>query len=328
MTDRTANVRVNVTGNAASELQKVANAEKALGTQARGAQTHLRPLSAAVNDIARSSAIASTGLRKAATDAAQAARTMATLEGAAARAARSTSGLAAAFRSLRAGEISQAAAEMRSMATHSATVARNVANMRVSLGSGGAGGIAAGLGSLGMSALNTARGFGGTVGIPGRDQLIAGRNDVDVRLARLTAQAGMSDVQAAQLRADMNRSASESHMAPAEILSLYETGQNRFSDLLAFRQNATSMARAARGTGANANDIGAGLGEFQRGMGVRPDQIPELLGAMVAGSARGSVEASDIAGEFSGSIGLYQRVTGESGISGARNMLALCANVE
>lgn len=337
MTERSATVRVNVTGNASAELGKLARAETAVTAGARAADAAIRKESTAadavgaksreaaakVDALGKATSAAATAAKdaqgklnavaQAATAAGNAAKAATTAMGAVGRAPGATSALSVWQR---------LATAVRGAAASAREFARAAPRANLTAGMNG-GRFAAGLGALGGFALDQSRQMAGTLGIAGRDQLAAQYVDTDVRIARLSAQAHMNDAQTASLRTQVTAAARGGLVSPAEVLSIVETGQNRFSNAQGFATAAPDIARFATATGANSADVTGLVGEAFRQMNVSPDQIGQLLGTLQVTSEKGSVEASDIAGSMSPSIGAFASLTGQTGLGGMQNFLAL-----
>lgn len=356
MTERSANVRVNVSGNAGAELAKIDNAVKRVGADsaqtatkvtqagksldlagksAAGAATKVTQLTGSnarartsLASVAKAADTAATGLKKAGNDAFGAAVKMRASANAIDQASRAVEG--ANRRSTNTAQYQRVlsvweriAGAIRSAATSAGQFARTQGGRDIGGFLSRAGRFAGAVGSLAGTALDTARGAGGALGIASRDQLASQFVDNDIRIARLSAQAHWTDAQTAQNRSAMNEAARASRMDPAEIMSIVETGQNRFSDASGFLAAAPAIARFSQATGTNTADVTGLVGESFRQMGVRPDQISALLGTLQATSEAGSVEASDIAGSMSPSIGAFHALTGQGGIEGMQQFLGL-----
>lgn len=368
MTEREANIRVNVRGNAAPELAKIDQATRKAGGAARDANGRFLRAGAALDAAGKGAASAApkvdrlagannrlagsfrktnaasiaaqTKFKGAANAAGQFAdankRTEAATKAASRsidQLARSTDRAVGAVRQFSANSRiapptpvlstwQRIAAQVRLAATSARQFAGSVANASVGRGMDGRR-LAGGAAALGGFALDTARQAGSTLGIPGRDQLAAQYVDTDVRIARLSAQAHMNDAQTASLRTQVTAAARGGLVSPAEVLSIVETGQNRFSNAQGFATAAPDIARFATATGANSADVTGLVGEAFRQMNVSPDQIGQLLGTLQVTSEKGSIEASDIAGSMSPSIGAFASLTGQTGLGGMQNFLAL-----
>lgn len=375
MTEREANVRVNVTGNAAQKLGEVAKATETAGNKANAANSRFQrsgqTIDAAANAAKRGASaagqlaaanaradvaakLASGSFQKlgGATVAASAkfkalandaARTVGANQRAASAAAahsaqlekltRSVAGANAALRQTPASSrIASQVPIWQRIATATREAARNAAAYASSLpgrsaGFGGQGGrVLAGAAALGGAAVDAARGAGATLGVSSRDQLAGEYATNDVRLARLSTQANMSDAEADSLRAQITSAARGGLMNPADIISIIETGQERFSDAAGFARAAPEIARFSTATGSDAQDVAGLIGEAQRQMGVNisdPNTLRALLGSVQVTGDKGSVGVGDIAGSMSPSIGAYASLTGESGLEGMSNFLAL-----
>lgn len=337
MTERSATVRVNVTGNASAELGKLARAETAVTAGARAADAAIRKESTAadavgaksreaaakVDALGKATSAAATAAKdaqgklnavaQAATAAGNAAKAATTAMGAVGRAPGATSALSVWQR---------LATAVRGAAASAREFARAAPRANLTAGMNG-GRFAAGLSALGGFALDQSRQMAGTLGIAGRDQLAGQYVDNDVRIARLSAQMHISDAETARLRSDVTGAARTGMVDPAQILSIIETGQNRFSAPEFFRQSAGQIARFSTATGSDAESVTGLVGEMQRQMGVQAADVGSLLGSLQATSEKGSVEASTIAGTMAPSIGAYHALTGQGGTSGAANFFGL-----
>lgn len=360
MTDRQANVRVNVSGNAASELGKVQKSVGGLSERARDARGRLLPMGQALNSVADAA-------KKVTPEANKLVGANQRVSAAALKSADSTNKLAAAVNrssavwkgntnalkdavasnqrvkaAMEAGSSSldrftratdRANSATRSLSRNTRTIdiskldraaaaMGRIGNFNVGTG-GNLGRVMGGVGALAGSALDASRGAASTLGIASRDQLASNYVDTEVRLARLSAQAHWSDAETERYRAQINDAARAGMMTPADIASIVETGQNRFSNAAGFLQASPDIARFAQATGTDTADISGLVGEAFRQMHVNPNEIGTLLGSLQATAEMGSVEAKDIAGSMAPSIGAYRALTGENGMQGMQNLFGL-----
>jgi hypothetical protein len=314
------------TAQAKAAIQGVAGAAKKAGDDARAqarkekadrdaALAQLRRFGQVVSDIAKGKAKA----EKAAAAEMVKAQKQADRE-ALASVRQRTQAEAAAFRTMHRIRREQAR-ETAKIEREEARIARRVAtgtrNMRR-----GTMQMVAGMGALGMTAVNEIRGFGSTLGVRSREEMVQRSLGFERGLIRLSGQAGLSPEQQASTRERILSVAQRTQADPMDILQAATAAQNRFSDFEFFAQNAERFAEASNALDVPMADIVGAVGEFKRQMGVTSEEVPELIGAMVSAARNGSIEMSDVSAEFATSIGSWARVTGQSGMSGAREFLA------
>jgi hypothetical protein len=100
--------------------------------------------------------------------------------------------------------------------------------------------------------------------------------------------------------------------------------QERFSELQSFSDNLEQIALAARAVDAPVADMVGALGEFQRQLGVSSQDMPTMLGLMSDGMAEGSLNAGDVATNFSQLMSTFTALRGDAGrgTAGATEFLA------
>lgn len=356
MTDRSANVRVNVTGNAGAELAKIDNAVKRVGAgaaqtapkvalaskaldsagkSASSAASKVTQLSGAnartttsLSKVTKAADTAATGWKKAGDGAFGAAVKMRASANAIDQATRAIEG--ANRRSTNTAQYQRVlsvwqriATAIRSAATSAGQFARTQGGRDIGGFLSRAGRFAGAVGSVAGLGLDTARSAGGTLGIASRDQLASQFVEMQLGRIRLANQAHLDEAGRRTLDEQISGAARGSLQSPEAIQSGLETAQNRFSNLDFFARNAEVLGRASTALGASFDDIVGAAGEFNRSMGVRADEVNELIGVMEQQAEKGSIEARDIATSFAGSIGMYQRVTGDTGMRGMRSFGAV-----
>ncbi len=202
----------------------------------------------------------------------------------------------------------------RSAARQSAQGTRNMRRGAMQMGAGAL--------TLGMTGVNEVRGFGSTLGVRSREEMVQRSMAFERGLIRLSGQAGLSPQQQAATRGRIMDISGRTQVDPMDMLETATMAQNRFSDFSFFEQNAERFAQASNALDVPMQDIAGAVGEFRRQMGVTSAEIPELIGAMTAAAQAGSIEFSDVSAEFASAIGTYSRVTGQTGMQGAREFLA------
>lgn len=196
-------------------------------------------------------------------------------------------------------------------------------------GQGGRGGALRAVGSaalaVGDALVGRVQGWQGALGVPSRDELIRRTMTNQLALARMTSEAGMSEDQMRELQA---RVLTVSRSTGADASSLIEglgVGQERFSDLQGTADQLEAIARAARAADAPVQDMVGALGEFQRQMGVSSADSETMLGLLADGMSEGSLNAGDVASNFSSIMSDFTALRGEGGrgVGGATEFLAL-----
>lgn len=181
---------------------------------------------------------------------------------------------------------------------------------------------AAGVATLGITGVNEVRQFGSTLGVRSREEMVQRSMGFERGLIRLGGQAGLSPERQAATRARMLEVSRTTQTDPMDLLASASMAQNRFSDFSFFENNAQRFAEAANALDTPMEDIVGAVGEFQRQMGVTSEEIPQLIGVLTSAAQAGSIEFADISGEFAQTIGTWARVTGQTGMSGAREFTA------
>lgn len=186
-----------------------------------------------------------------------------------------------------------------------------------------AGGLAGAGATLGLTAIDQVRGFGSTLGVASREQMIQGAIAFDADFIRLANQAGLSGDRRDVLRNNIISASRQNMIAPEQVLAAMNTAQNRFSNLDFFARNVNQFAAVASALNTPMDDIVGAVGEFQRQMGVTAQEVPELIGMMAAAAQNGSIEFNDISQEFGTVIGNFARTTGAQGMEGARQFIGI-----
>lgn len=189
--------------------------------------------------------------------------------------------------------------------------------------------IVGGIAGAAVAGIGVLQGYQGALGMPSRDAMISSRITRRIQFIRDTTQAGMSEEQAAGVDRSARYAAERSSLPLDDIYGALSVAQNRFSDLEGFAANIGDIATAAMATGARTEDMVGTLGEFRRQLGVTTSEIPELIGVMADGMAQGSLEAGDIAANFSGIMSNWTALRGTAGrgMGGAREFLALAQSL-
>lgn len=198
-------------------------------------------------------------------------------------------------------------------------------------GSGGGGIRGIATAGLGAAAAVGARvsGYGAAVGIPDQAQMIRNFIENEQRFLRTAAQAGISRGRVGEIQASVQTTALRTSTDQGQLYAALETAQTRFSDLEYFAENIEQIARATQAGGGDMQDWVGAIGEFRRQLGVSSQDVPELLGIMVDAMARGSIEAGDIAANFSDLLSMYRTLRGDAGagLGGAREFVALAESL-
>lgn len=186
------------------------------------------------------------------------------------------------------------------------------------------------VGTAGLAAadavIGRARGYQSSLGVQSTDQRVAGFVDRQVRLARLSANSGVS-MQA--LQEQLSASGQGALVSQDDILAAMETAQARLVggglDLEFFTQNLTALARASQAAGGSTEDWTVAVGQMVRQLGVAEGDTSELIGALIAAAQSGAIEAGDFAEQFSGILSQFRSLRGEGGqgIGGAREFTAV-----
>ncbi len=186
---------------------------------------------------------------------------------------------------------------------------------------GRVGGVAAGLGSAGLSRV---QGFQGALGVPSRDEMIQRWISSQQNFIRTSNQAGISGDQQNLIQARVARVSNATNVDPTQLMDSLTIAQNRFSDLQFVADNLEDFARVAQTTGSSVEDWVGAVGEFRRQLGVSADEVPDLIGTMVSAAREGSIEAGDIAANFTGLMSSFVALRGEEGrgMGGAREFMA------
>jgi hypothetical protein len=208
----------------------------------------------------------------------------------------------------------QEAAQARATARQAIQGRRNMRRGMMQLGAGAM--------ALGFTGVDQVRNFGSTLGVRSREEMVQRSMGFERGLIRLAGQANLSTAQQAATREKILDISGRTQVDPMDMLETATMAQNRFSDFSFFEQNAERFAQASNALDVPMQDIAGAVGEFRRQMGVTSAEIPELIGAMTAAAQRGSIEFSDVSAEFASAIGTYSRVTGQTGMQGAREFLA------
>ena len=196
--------------------------------------------------------------------------------------------------------------------------AQGVRNMRRGVMQTGAG-----LATVAATGINEVRGFGSTLGVRSREEMVQRAIEFDQRVGRLGVQTRMTADQRNAMRDNILRASGTTQVDPQDLLQAAELAHGRFSNVGLVTQNIQRIAEASNALGAAPADITAAVGDFQRQMGVRDEQISELIGTMATSANEGSIEFGDLSSEFAPLIGDFQRATGRTGMQGANEFLAL-----
>lgn len=196
-------------------------------------------------------------------------------------------------------------------------------------GQGGRGGVLRAVGSAALgvaqATLGRVEGWQSALGVGSRDELIQRSMRSQLALIRATSGAGMSDEESTALQARVTEVARRTGADPTSLVDGLVVAQNRFSELRTFSDNLEEIAFAARAVDAPIGDMVGALGEFHRQMGVSSEEMPQMLGLMADGMNQGSLEAGDVAANFSTIMSDFTALRGEGGrgAGGAREFLAL-----
>jgi hypothetical protein len=143
-------------------------------------------------------------------------------------------------------------------------------------------------------------------------------------LIRATSGAGMSTQQSDAVFTQVQRVARSTGTDTGQLTEGLAVAQERFSALGPISDNLEQIALAARAVDAPVADMVGALGEFQRQLGVSSEEIPTLLGLMADGMNQGSLNAGDVASNFSSLMSTFTTLRGDAGrgTAGATEFLA------
>lgn len=199
------------------------------------------------------------------------------------------------------------------------------AGARGAVMSAGAGALAAG-----SSALGTVRGYASELGVPDRATMVRSFIEAQQSFLRTANFAGISDERRDAITSSVGDIARRTNVGPAALFDALNRAQDTFAtaDFAAldyFADNLESIARASQATGAPVEDMVGAIGELQRQLHVTSEEVPDVIGALVAGMAGGSLTAGDVAANFSRNMDQFTTIRGEAGRgeSGAREFLAM-----
>ena len=195
-------------------------------------------------------------------------------------------------------------------------------------GQGGRGGAlrAAGAAASGVAqaAMGRVEGWSASLGAPTRDEMIQRVMSNQLALIRATSGAGMNTQQSDAVTAQVQRVARSTGTDTGQLTEGLVVAQERFSALGPIADNLEQIALAARAVDAPVADMVGALGEFQRQLGVSSEEIPTLLGLMADGMNQGSLNAGDVASNFSSLMSTFTTLRGDAGrgTAGATEFLA------
>lgn len=199
------------------------------------------------------------------------------------------------------------------------------AGARGAVMSAGAGALAAG-----SSALGTVRGYASELGVPDRATMVRSFIEAQQSFIRTANFAGISDERRDAITSSVGDIARRTNVGPTALFDALNRAQDTFAtaDFAAldyFADNLESIARASQATGAPVEDMVGAIGELQRQLHVTSEEVPDVIGALVAGMAGGSLTAGDVASNFSRNMDQFTTIRGEGGMgeSGAREFLAM-----
>lgn len=185
--------------------------------------------------------------------------------------------------------------------------------------------VAAAVAGIGGAALSRVQGWQAAFGVQSRETLMQRWIDRDQRLIRLQHHAGITADRRREIGADVERVSLGTNVDQSSILSGLEVAQNRFSNLEYFAQNIERIAQASQAAGGSVEDWVGAVGEFQRQLGITADEADELISQMTHAADAGSIEAGDVAANFSGLMSRFVMMRGDAGrgMGGAREFLGL-----
>lgn len=185
--------------------------------------------------------------------------------------------------------------------------------------------VAGGLIGAGTAVMGRVEGMGAALGVPSRDELVRSFIEAQQNFIRTSEAAGIGGERREEILGTVGSVARSTNTDPTQLLAMLDVAQNRFSDLEFFAQNMEAIAQAAQAGGGDVSDWAAAAGEFRRQFGVASEDVPGMFGAMIAAMDAGSIEAGDIASEFTGVMSAFVAARGEEGrgTGGAREFLAV-----
>ncbi len=195
-------------------------------------------------------------------------------------------------------------------------------------GHGGRGGalraVGAAVTGVAQAAMGRVEGWSSALGAPTRDELIQRTLANQLSLIRATSGAGMSTQQSDAVFTQVQRVARSTGTDTGQLTEGLAVAQERFSALGPISDNLEQIALAARAVDAPVADMVGALGEFQRQLGVSSEEIPTLLGLMADGMNQGSLNAGDVASNFSSLMSTFTTLRGDAGrgTAGATEFLA------
>lgn len=181
---------------------------------------------------------------------------------------------------------------------------------------------AAGVATLGLTGINEVRGFGSTLGVRSREEMIQRTMAFNDSVARLGGQRRMTPAQIEELRRGFIETSRRTQADPMQLAEAASRAHGQFSDISFFTQNQDLIAQTANALNSNVADVTEMVGRFKTQMGITNDQIPELIGALTTASQEGAIEVEDMVGSFAPMIGEFKRATGLEGMAGARAFFA------
>jgi hypothetical protein len=196
-------------------------------------------------------------------------------------------------------------------------------------GQGGRGGalraVGAAVTGVAQAAMGRVEGWSASLGAPTRDEMIQRVMSNQLALIRATSGAGMNTQQSDAVTAQVQRVARSTGTDTGQLTEGLVVAQERFSALGPIADNLEQIALAARAVDAPVADMVGALGEFQRQLGVSSEEIPTLLGLMADGMNEGSLNAGDVATNFSRLMSTYTTLRGDAGrgTAGATEFLAV-----
>jgi hypothetical protein len=183
---------------------------------------------------------------------------------------------------------------------------------------------AVGAGQALMGRVGEAR---GALGVSSAQERIQAFIRAEQDFIRLAAQGGLSSERRTELWGQIGETARATNTDPEAIIEALNVAQNRFSDLEGFASNIERIAEVAQATRSPMADWVGAVGEFQRQLGVTSAQVPDLIGGMVEMGRAGSIEAGDIAANFSGLLSTFSQLRGGAQGEGASREFMATAEV-
>ncbi len=191
-------------------------------------------------------------------------------------------------------------------------------------GGGLIGGVVGGVAAGAMTAAGTARGVAGVEDIGTR---VRNANATMEQLIITATNAGMTRAETDALRARVQSAAMTSATDPASLVAGLSAGHERFNALRFVAENLDKMAIAAKAADTEFVDFVGMMGSVQTAFGLTKEQAEEAANILIAGAQTGAISLKDFAGPMAPAMGTFSMNTGQKGIEGLRQFVALMQTV-